>query len=97
MADVRSISSMEYVERMSSTSPTRAETDSKVLLAAAAASASRSPSETGMPNSPPARSGCAGRSPDEGDGDEDDREEHAEQTVARRLIDPPLAAGRGWG
>ena len=40
---------MEYVERMSSTSPTRAETDSKVLLAAAAASASRSPSETGMP------------------------------------------------
>ena len=38
-----------------------------------------------------------GETPDEGDGDEDDREEHAEQPVARRLINPPLAAGPGVG
>ena len=77
---------MEYVERMSSTSPTRAETDSKVLLAAAAASARH---QFGL--------AAQGEAPDEGDGDEDDREEHAEQPVARRLINPPLAAGPGVG
>lgn len=71
---------MEYVERMSSTSPTRAETDSKVLLAAAAASASRSPSETGMPQLATSSVWLRrAKPPTKETGDEDDREEHAEQ------------------
>lgn len=71
---------MEYVERMSSTSPTRAETDSKVV--AGRRGRKRLPLAIGNRDAPARHQfglAAQGETPDEGDGDEDDREEHAEQ------------------